>query len=205
MKERPILFSAPMVNAILEGRKTMTRRIVKASPVASDLVFAGGKMFDLRIAHHVPLALERCPYGVPGDRLWVRETWAKPFGDRTMTDGERPIVYYRADGPPKGLGDDGAWRPSIHMPRATSRIDLEVTAVRTERLQSITAADVKAEGVAVPEVDYSVSDDPRTLDEEREAWARGHFATLWESINGERASWASNPWVWCVSFKRVRP
>lgn len=181
MKERPILFSAPMVRAIVAGTKTQTRRIVKPGVLEDGWPIA--------------YAAERCPYGAPGDRLWVRETWAKAgeVGDD---------IEYRADNPdPLGA----RWRPSIHMPRWASRLLLEVTAVRVERLQDISEDDACAEGVQ--ELDG-------TLDElalyarakkmgECATDSRVWFAELWDSINGTRAPWASNPFVWVVSFKRT--
>jgi hypothetical protein len=180
VKERPILFSGPMVRAILDGQKTQTRRIVKPQP-----------SIEGQEPH-----LVRCPYGVPGDRLWVRETW----GEGGMTKPGDPASY-AADWP-----DAGAirkWRPSIHMPRWASRIDLEVTAVRVERLQAITEEDARAEGAA-----HRIArggDLSGALEGETPIQHVAHFRDLWDSINGERTPWASNPWVWVVSFKRVRP
>jgi hypothetical protein len=176
--ERPILFSAPMVRAILSGTKTQTRRVVK-----------GMALLWLRPDGFTPefTALPEnglCPYGQPGDRLWVREAW------RAWPDG----VAYRADISDADLADavHAPWRPSIHMHRAASRITLEITAVRVERLQDISEADAKAEGVTrpVPMLD----DDPSTYVDA--------FGDLWASINGP-GSWDSNPWVWVIEFRRV--
>jgi hypothetical protein len=197
MKERGILFSAPMVRAILAGTKTQTRRVVRG-PIeylgpsgGQDDLSSWGWFFDGQDQHgYMVLARgmnERfdngfisipCPYGVPGDRLWVRETWR----------GEGPsTVQYRADG-----GDVGTlkWRPSIFMPRAYSRIDLEVTEIRVQRVQEITEEDAYAEGISGGD---SMGDPV------------GEYAKLWDSINGKRAPWASNPWVWALTFRRVRP
>lgn len=192
MKERPILFSAPMVRAILAGTKTQTRRVVRG-PIeylgpsgGQDDLSSWGWFFDGEEQHgYMVLARgmnERfdngcisipCPYGVPGDRLWVRETWR----------GEGPgSVKYRADGDDVG---SLKWRPSIFMPRWASRIDLEVTEVRVQRVQEITREDAIAEGVTTHDV--------------------FGFMRLWDSINGKRAPWASYPWVWALTFKRVRP
>lgn len=205
MKERPILFSAAMVCAILEGRKTQTRRIIKEQPLPGcigtygiGIPFIRGKNGDVR-----------CPYGQPGDRLWVRETWA----DLTKTHGRRwekfnpstklyqrgvgPFVWYRADGeqPDTGSGTplSEPWRPSIHMPRWASRINLEVTGVRVEQLQDISEADAVAEGCDNGKSDAAIS----TGWYER---PKAAYRRLWEQINGI-GSWNENPWVWVVEFK----
>lgn len=223
MKERGIIFSGPMVRAILSGEKTQTRRVIKdAVGLPSDVLMCrdsqspsgyaigGGSIEDVML---------RCPYGVPGDRLWVRETFRSQY---------KGIVAYRANGEAGawmgsedtasgrvwvhhgwllGFADPnqrghwvGAtkygprWTPAIHMPRWSSRITLEIEAVRVERLQDITEEDASAEGV------WSV-------------WQRGvphHysrqcFESLWQSINGKRPghTWLDNPWVWVISFRRV--
>lgn len=182
MKERPILFSAPMIRAILAGHKTQTRRVMKPAHVAwieSALPnFLNGK-WDER-----PL-----PYGKTGDRLWVRETWLDAWAQNLPATSVQ--YHYRAD---PGLEHYGyKWRPAIHMPREASRILLEVTGVRVERLQDISCADAIAEGIR-PEANSETIDcdtsDPR----------KG-FSNLWSSINGA-SSWDTNPWVWVVSFKR---
>lgn len=201
MRERPILFSGSMVRAILDGRKTQTRRGVKITHRTPGL--AACLMPPAGLSPRPRVAAELCPYGQPGDdRLWVRETWqheAFPFGPY------RPgaHVYYRADylddphGPDGEMSQEGkyrSWRPSIHMPRAASRILLEITAVRVERLQSISEADAQAEGTlgghgAIPGYPYN-------------ATPVEHFRHVWDSINGP-GSWAVNPWVWCISFRRT--
>lgn len=196
MKERPILFSAPMVRAILDGRKTQTRRIVKPQP---DFL---GSMDDpttpwktLAPGLHEFIV---CPYGKPGDRLWVRETHA-PQPDCMMAwdnwmllhrTGPKPIIHYAADG-----GDPWVdrWRPSIHMPRWASRITLEVIGVRVERLKTIRTKDAQAEGVFVPSMQYAA------LGEHSHRFAFGSF---WEQINGS-GSWDANPWVWVIEFRTV--
>lgn len=227
MKERPILFSAPMVRAILAGTKTQTRRIVKPQPqpnggeglhpvapycnphgswawvLAATGHGSGGNLFD-------------CPYGQPGDRLWVRETWQGPLLDSE----EHEAAQFREDGPDAfkkpGFcayratdtldavdldGNDLGWRPSIHMPRWASRISLEITGVRVERLQDISEADAIAEGI-------SAKEDGRYhcgCDDDGEILCKSPvtaYAWLWNSINGDGA-WAANPWVWVVEFKRV--
>lgn len=168
MKERPIILSGPMVRAILAGAKTQTRRVVKPQ--------AMGQWGPV-----VP-----CPYGRPGDRLWVREAWRPVHGGYSDL-GAR----YRAD----FERDQTVWRPSIHMPRWASRITLEVTGVRVERLQDISEADAQAEG----SFEWAAEQDTpvRDLDE-----ARLVYLQLWQSINGP-ASWDADPWVWVVEFRRL--
>ncbi|HCF4732901.1 TPA: hypothetical protein NIF12_004841 [Pseudomonas aeruginosa] len=227
MKERPILFTGPMVRALLEGRKTATRRIAK--PVKHpDLgnIYAPGALVLEREPQHV---IDRaCPYGQPGDRLWVRETWhvGKPH-DKTapadilaplLAEGRGITVLYTAGGwqsiGPAGreepiYPDDqplpdwaGKGRPSIHMPRWACRILLEITAVRVERLQDISEEQALAEGVRGEPCDHA-----RQACADIGCWgdtAKGAFGFLWESLNGE-GSWAANPWVWVIEFKRVTP
>ncbi|WP_186181671.1 hypothetical protein [Burkholderia gladioli] len=186
MKERPILFSAPMVRAILDGRKSQTRRVAKE--------FDGRDNLDA-ILRRFPNQ-KGCPYGEPGDRLWVRETWAQPA---PLDPG--PTVY-RADYPgcvPAGFenippADAIRWKPSIHMPRALSRITLEITGVRVERLQDISVADALAEGVRVT---YG-----EPFDAEHTIADRRRFELVWKEINGA-GSWESNPWVWVIEFARI--
>jgi hypothetical protein len=204
--DRPILFSAPMVRALLAGTKTQTRRIVKPQPSLSSTEAFLGLDGIWRFSHPTargPVSHEaddvRCPYGQPGDRLWVRETH--------YIIGEVGEVFYRATNdsslsPP--LQWHGRWKPSIHMPRAASRITLEVTGVRVERLQDISEEDAQAEGL-IPLSDGS--DRTWTVDgtarSEYET-AREAYRHLWEDINGF-GSWDSNPWVWAVEFKRLQP
>jgi len=228
--ERPILFSAPMVRAILEGRKTQTRRIVKPQPDLTKLgetVGPQGQRYYGKNAKQIESNGEwqfsipgaalypwRSPYGQPGDRLWVRETfycddghypdgvpdscqWREVEGKRLSIPLEEKraemleSMYYRADGEPQFEAPEGPipWRPSIFMPRWASRITLEVTGVRVERLQSISEADAAAEGV------YT---DPACP-------AYDAYRVLWDQINAKLAPWASNPWVWVIEFKRVTP
>jgi len=209
MKERGILFSAPMVRALLTGTKTMTRRLAKETP---------------------------CRYGFAGDRLWVRETWGFDSGVRADF---RPVLgrhdlsgmdllehtVYRADVPAEHEAEErsvrrkhgGApWRPAIHMPRWASRITLEITSVRVERLQDISEKDSQAEGVEqlgdmgcpcesdvedpgpthlagcrFSHLDIEPDDEPH----------RAAFAVLWDAINGKKAPWSSNPFVWALGFQ----
>ncbi len=191
MKERPILFSAPMVRAILEGRKTQTRRVVKqylpspramagTKPVPDDLVLRSSGF-----AHR-----NTCPYGQPGDRLWVREAWARYNIDQDSHD-----MAYRATAPDE-WPIEGRWRPSIHMPRWASRITLEIVSVRVERLNNITREDAAAEGICYPD------SEPKPEWYLNSNWPEQNFAGLWEAINGA-GSWQENPWVWVVEFDRV--
>ncbi len=235
MNERPILFSGEMVRAILGGQKTQTRRIAKLSSSLPDgkgwvtLVKPGTRA-------HLPLVdgkwqwkpaagddwqpypdiSEYCPYGRPGDRLWVRETWAAAISPSSQDDpvefeAQRRGYIYRADCAGEDVLLTGIWKPSIHMPRKASRLMLEITGVRIERLQDISEADALAEGIEVMDREaclyrhygepfaQSTRDDPR----------RGmvfspvdSYETLWTSINGA-GSWEANPWVWVVEFNRV--
>ncbi len=184
-KERPILFSAPMVRAILEGQKTVTRRVIKTQP---GKVSAAGLPKFFEHGDTGRRIIPKCPYGKPGDRLWVRETWGY-WDDGCGTAEESTSVIYKAD---HERPEPKRWRPSIHMFRADSRIDLEITAVRAERLQDITQEHAEAElggfnpygrGQGVP--------------------ACQRFARLWMDINGA-SSWEENPWVWVVEFKRIQ-
>lgn len=189
MKERPILFSGPMVRAILEGRKTQTRRVMKTPPDTFE---------------DAASVLSACPFGKAGDRLWVRETWAEvprvtDNGPKHKTKGDGTGATWRADwqGNPSGF----KWRPSIHMPRWASRITLEITGVRVERLQVISKADAMKEGLEgrdwlgpaqfTDDKGRTVHGDPVSV-----------FRELWESINGPD-SWSLNPWVWVIEFKTV--
>lgn len=219
MKERPILFSGEMVKAILDGRKTQTRRVVRpgspaahcylqpmwgASPPPDPVefgepglwIFAGPDYPDAESDER------RCPCGVVGDRLWVREK----FSVLSFTETESYQAEYAADGTIGGEAInwteegkrqeqasrfcDGKNHPSIHMPRWASRLLLEVKDVRVERLQEITADGARAEG-------WPGQGELEMIPKE---W----FALLWDSLNAKRGfSWASDPWVWCISFKRI--
>lgn len=197
MKERGILFQGPLVRALLAGTKTQTRRLPKPPMTMTDRggIAWRGCAYGMRTdgSPYLDELLKRCPYGVPGDRLWVRETWDAPPGST-----ERAEVAYRAD---YERDPDGAkWRSSMYMPRWASRITLEVTEVRVQRLQEITEEDARAEGVTTGPQQGQLNGKPATL---LPTTHRQAFIWLWDAINGERASWVSNPWVWCVTFKRV--
>lgn len=195
MIDRPILFSAPMVRAILEGRKTQTRRVVKG--VDND-----NRMRSKKIVTHVMDAhkVGLCPYGQPGDRLWVRETWGmRPVAAGHIDKPSKKFVIYRADGFTSAIPE--RWRPSIHMPRWASRITLEIVSVRVERLNEISEQDAMAEGIIGP---HHLSSEWSCGDSKWFSSTVKAFSNLWESINGAD-SWAVNPWVWVVEFKRVQP
>lgn len=208
MAERPILFSSPMVRELLVGRKTQTRRMAK--PVRHpDLgnVYAPGALVLEREPQHV---IDRCcPYGQPGDRLWVRETFAPVYPQDPSYNGGRPIEFdYRATyvhGARLGdtLGIKKTWKPAIHMPRTASRITLEITAVRVERLQGITEADAQAEGsTPIPDACDHVRRSCSDIGCSGPQPYRVGFRSLWEDINGPD-SWDANPWVWVVNFRRL--
>ena len=195
MKERPILFSAPMVRALLEGRKTQTRRVVKW-PVWANSEDAGQQaalVRDRALAFYRDgrvIKVLRCQYGAPGTQLWVREQFSYSYG--TGVEDRSPCWYW-ADGQP----DYGDWSrpvPSIHMPRWASRITLEVTGVRVERLQDISEEDCVAEGVSTLGRDVGR---PAPYDSAKLA-----YPSLWQSIHGS-GSWDANPWVWVIKFRRV--
>jgi hypothetical protein len=204
MKERGMLFSPPMVRALLDGSKTQTRRILKDTGLyAIDASIHGMEVATRELDR---LAMNS-PYGQPGDRLWVRETFCR----------DKWAMGYRADGACGcwGWGGDGKrifnehgrlsenakgfvptrfphiygdrWIPSIHMPREASRIDLEITGVRVERLQDCSEADAIAEGCPEEQAPLSLT------------W----YWELWESINGP-GSWDANPWVWVIEFRRIK-
>jgi len=210
MKSRPILFSAPMVRALLAGTKTQTRRVAKHPHVLSAKrinSYPGHTLFYCALQETVVGAASvgavACPYGVPGDQLWVRETWAHHVQAQSAERDEDGPFVYAADGPQALQARLASkWTPGIHMFRWASRITLEITAVRVERLQDISEADALAEGVT-PKWEPGCSG---RLMEAIGGFsfrpAASAYADLWEQINGA-GSWDANPWVWALSFKRV--
>jgi hypothetical protein len=232
MSARPILFSGEMVRAILDGRKTQTRRVVKGQDGYPQYPCRGGIVEDGRLWFYAVSAdsewpdnergsmtgwVEPCPYGQPGDRLWVRETWRPEYEHDT---GAR-LVRYRSGGVEEFYGPDadahsraldgtGRWRPSTNMPRWASRLTLEVVAVRVERLQEISEADARAEGaeslfLRVPTLSARVHGHNGWMHEQEQSF-RGGFAFLWDWADSKRGhGWDSNPWVWVVEFKVVTP
>lgn len=201
MKGRPIIFSGPMVRVILDGRKTMTRRVVRLRAGESAHEGDDGSLHAVanttwgdcieRIIH--------CPYGVPGDMLWVRETWAT-----TEQAGDHPadsVVVHRATDPDWETMDGWRWRPSKFMPRWASRLTLRITSIRVELVQDITEEDARAEGA------------PRSHQGDRPHCSRHPvpndthrlgFVHIWDSINAGRGfGWDANPWVWVIGFEVV--
>jgi hypothetical protein len=232
MKERPILFSAPMILAILDGTKTQTRRIVKPHKDAS----FGIELAPCELAGETNGGDYRyCPYGQPGDRLWVRETWrigawSEDSGSIAIDyqadgsnrrewlevpDGDDFLRYWQqsTDDAIKFFGDQDKykwepgqspcrWRPSIHMPRFASRITLEITGVRVERLNDISEEDARAEGITDGGCLNCGNSETDCGCLNPQPDARDSFIRLWQSINGPD-SWAANHWVWIVEFKRL--
>lgn len=192
--ERPILMSGAMVRATLDGTKTMTRRVMRRQPESTGTLLTTplGKLWyvwpheqeqGVWVEH-----LCACPYGRPGARLWVRETWALNFGQ----------LLYRTDCHPDSFeyGTKG-WKPSIHMPRWASRLLLEIVSIRVEQAQDISAQDIEAEGTPHnPMNQASYRNDPHQRLKD--------FTYLWDIINAKRGySWESNPWVWAITFKKL--
>ncbi|MCY1047579.1 hypothetical protein OV208_40140 [Corallococcus sp. bb12-1] len=233
VRERPILFSADMVRALLDGRKTVTRRLLKPQP-APNAPHDGGTVWEFRPDNglHVPCGTVghltvaekmglRCPYGQPGERLWVKEAWrpcvAHSHGMDACDCGDVSITY-RADGAERFFADrdvPNEWTmpraaergnvTPLFMPRWASRLTLEVGSVRVERLHDITEEDAQAEGVERhPEscgwLNYEPS--PPFESVSYHLTARESFASLWRSLNGPE-SWDANPWCWRVEFRRV--
>lgn len=223
IKERPILFSAPMVRAILEGRKTVTRRVCKPQPSANaHTTCASGN--PMGAWWETGKDINRCPHGQPGDRLWVRETWycdhfevmrgpyLKPDDLDIREALEDGTLVYGADGLAPYEQDQPTWKPSIHMPRWASRTLLEITDVRVERLQAgegETAFESRyvAEGInRIHQGDGDYAFHPFKSEPGPGSWTDPFDAwrELWVGINGAE-SWNADPWVWVVEFKRVTP
>jgi hypothetical protein len=205
MTTRPIPFSAPMARAVLADAKTMTRRVAKdADRLPPNLAgySYNGHAFVSTEGIHLSVYPMRCPYGQPGDQLWVREAWkAHPtFDHLPPRDIPQTHVWYMAD---DGYKAESRYRQGMHMPRWASRITLEVTQVRVERLNEISEADAQAEGI-----DYDPGEGGtfhvHGLAGCCSDTAVGSYQKLWDQINGPGA-WALNPWVWAVSFKRLKP
>jgi hypothetical protein len=238
--EHPIIFAGPLVRAILSGQKTQTRRLINPQPApfvqntpdkrpprhAEPYLdaYCGEKKTPANPRgmgrdwcwwtrdDRPGATVARCPYGVPRDRLWVRETWYPAF-KRVVPHGKAPGssgVIFRADygfrpDLPATYDPANGWRPSIFMPRWASRLTLEVTDVRVQRLQDISEEDAIAEGA--PLMGPTLSDEQRIVGgDHRTQGTHPHtmaFAVLWDTPNDERAPWISNPWVWAITFRRA--
>jgi len=221
VKERPILFSAPMIRALIDGSKTQTRRIMKPQPVKPSVNESDecpSRWYENGELNGVPSNVWSCPYGKPGDRLWVRETWASAYQDGcwgTAFFADGAFVQGKQQHPKgphfhaKELGEHVRWKPSIHMPRWASRITLEITEVRVQRLQEISEEDARAEGSYLGRCDCAVMQRRETTPLGISFHQTGchihgeEFKYLWNCIHGE-GSWAKNSWVWAVSFKVVK-
>jgi len=178
MKERPMMFTGATVQAILEGRKTQTRRIVKPQPLIGPC----------------RSCLLMSPLGMPGEHIWVKETWAETHNAKRTT-----AYVYRSDDPEIKVK---RWRSAMFMPRRASRINLEITDIRMERLQDVTDSDAKAEGIylhsshGLYNADHTKMWGGRTRVE--------GYRALWDSLNEKRGfGWNKNPWVWVITFKRI--
>lgn len=211
IKERPILFSGEMVRAILEGRKTVTRRVIKPQPNLfpnrigkfdgfhfDDNTQSWMEFYSINDDKKVLSSFRpdiKCPYGVKGDRLWVREAWAV---HRDLYDWD--YVYAADIEDHGGLGPRGRWNLPVDMPRRASRITLEITEVRVEQLQDISEGQAQKEGWNMSNLSLCHAYDPASMSKARE-WFQG----LWNSIYGDRdgCNWDSNPWVWVIEFKQI--
>lgn len=237
MKEHPIIFSGSMVRAILDGKKTQTRRVIKHQPSGPE-IFPPNQFCDQWYFRDAYYACEgndigryvSCPYGVVGDRLWVRETFCpinitQPLERYTLSCYRARVKFaYAADHatqyrPVDAAGNERLWKPAIHMPRWASRITLEVVSVRADRLQEISEADARAEGASCclwyepfgKEEGDSINLSGDAINPvhpshggERGISYRNGFATLWDSINAKRGyGWDTNPYVWVIEFKKV--
>ncbi|ELX2275708.1 TPA: hypothetical protein ACPZAW_000674 [Yersinia enterocolitica] len=193
MNEKPILFNSEMVQAILSGRKTQTRRIISEKTLhLFGVAASAGQCHPIELCDQRSQSyyLDFCPLGKPGDQLWVREAFAAGLCT------ESTLAYratHKTEDLEEGWGETIKWTPSIHMPRWASRINLLITGVRVERLRDISEQDAMAEGCAYGkgngEIDLAVRPE-------------NHFPTLWASIYGAE-SWQANPWVWVINFERM--
>lgn len=234
MKERPVLMNGAMVRATLRDvdPKTQTRRVIKPQPLGYPWFWEGDDVdpdpqwFDSYCVGEEPCGAYseeinkpmRCPFGQPGDRLYVRETWQawqrtsyehdewQPIGVKDATASKQrayaggvrvDAIEYCADGK-----SAGPWTPSIHMPRWASRITLEVTGIKVERLQDISEEDARAEGVERSDITGMYHPTPFAGEVHAKLTARQAFESLWKAINGPD-SWDANPWVWAITFKRI--
>ncbi len=208
MRERSIIMGAESVRAILAGTKTQTRRVVKPQPrwwlgytlnERGDGAIQCGPDYPDAEEDHV-----RCPYGGPGDRLWIKEGFAVAYTDGNDRPLAEPPIIYRLGVPDPAPDGYTAWRSPLFMPRRYSRLTLEVVAVRVERLQDISADDCIAEGYPASPLPtlYSYQD---AMGQRYEVYGRHTaFFAAWDALNAKRGyPWASNPWVWAITFRRV--
>ena len=206
MKETGITMTGDHPAKILADLKTNTRRVLVPQPFMTHGIFRfePKETISINMTDHSDLAVFHCPYGQVGDRLWVRETWASVrcwhcddgYEEEDCTCFEPPV--YKADKPNYPLRDDDKWKPSIHMPRWASRLTLEITGVRVERLNEITEEDVRAEGIRCYE---DVLHLPPTVS--IASYITAEFVSLWDSLNAKRGyGWETNPWVWVIEFKK---
>jgi hypothetical protein len=215
IKEQGLLFSTPMMLALVNGTKSMTRRSIKPAPPvwASHVRVVGPDQFcwtdSAEATDHWPEKPMACFYGRPGDLLWARETW------RCEIKAGQVVIHYQADNATRAIdltvldehelvqvrrwaGKKTGWNPSIHMPRWASRVTLEITAVRPERLQEISEEDAIAEGVGGDFGNYtSFQPDIPSF-----AYAKNSYRSLWESLAGP-GSWNANPWLWVIEFRKI--
>ena len=205
--EKPILFSTPMVQAILDGRKTQTRREIKQAngwdhnwrpTLIKEEHIDGIPRYEMRCGTQYSLPWFKCPYGQPGDVLWVRESYSKDYFDFNGGNHAYKADWNKTDAE---YVSEPKWKPSIHMPKAACRLFLRITNVRVERLQNISEEDAIAEGIGKDNAgwwkDYTHPDSAGYM------VAKNSFRSLWHSINGEQ-SWNDNPWVWVVEFEQIK-
>jgi hypothetical protein len=206
MAEKPIIFNTPMVQAILAGRKTQTRRVINPRYKAAEYGFhvctieaTGDRWVEKYDENEMGFDNPRYipPRYIPNDILWVRETWLRYETIDSWLDNVNLYMFkadYTADQLDHIKRQKGKWRPSIHMPHEAARIFLRVTNVRVERVREILCGDMKAEG-CIPE---------KVTGGQWQQWQRDYFAPLWNSINAKRGyGWDANPWVWVYEFERV--
>jgi len=215
IKYRPIIFNAEMIRALQDERKTMTRRVVKDVEWATDCLKLENGQWEFSKDLHADSFLD-CPYGIPGDHLWVRETWCHKWNDdgpvfNDEGNCDKSCIHYKADGDEVIAMDDecspkynkdgrssSPWKPSIHMPRWASRFDLENADVRVERVQDISPRDCSREGIVGRKVDRYLTN--TQINENVVV----DFAVLWDSINAKKGfGWDVNPLVWVIEFKRI--
>lgn len=195
IKEYPILFSTPMVQAIIEGRKTQTRRIVNRTALKWIDEAGFTPEFVALPENHL------CRYGYPGDKLWVRETW-NSYNKNFYGLPDEEVYLYKANGTDRTC----TWKPSIFMPKAACRIFLQIENIRIERLQDISEENAKAEGIELVEKEHGIFPYYKDYSEHPNDFVfespKDSYKSLWEKINGIN-SWNQNPFVWVIEFKRI--